>query len=228
MPKFVDVCSELAPYACCVVYMAPLPTVQQIRREKTVGSLPLLPYSSMAASSFIWTVYGYLKEEPRLWSCCLVGVTLASYYLLNYIPHSPKSSPTLPGSVAQHLQFIMFTIVASLYVMKWYPAPDELIGLGGVLLSIAMFASPLSALKTVIQNKSAKSIPLPFTLASIFNCFLWSVTGIFQMKDACVWIPNVLGLACSLLQAFLKVLYGDGLKPHVERRDSNSHLELAM
>lgn len=220
MLDFVDACTELAPYACCVVYMAPIPTVQQIRRDKAVGSLPLLPYSSMAASAFIWTVYGFLKNEPKLWSCCSVGVLLASYYLMNFIPNSPKAAPTLPGSVSQHLQFILFTVLGSLYILKWYPAPDELIGFAGVMLSIAMFASPLSALKHVIQSKSAKSIPLPFTLASILNCFLWSVTGIFKMADACVYIPNVLGLAFSLVQIFLKLIYGDGHKEHVDRSES--------
>ena len=63
----VDICTLLAPYATVFVYAAPFPVIQQIRREKNVGHLPLLPYSSMAASSFIWTVYGFLKSEPKVW-----------------------------------------------------------------------------------------------------------------------------------------------------------------
>lgn len=216
MSKFVDFCSDAAPWATVGVYLAPFPTVEQIRRDKTVGSLPMLPYSSMAASSFIWTVYGFLKKEPKLWSCCLVGITLASYYLVHFIRHSPKRSPTLPGSVNQHLACVVVSIVAALYILKQYPAPTEIIGMGGVMLSIAMFASPLSALKHVIRAKSAKSIPLPFTIASIINCLLWTITGLFQMDDPNLYVPNILGLSFSLTQVFLKLIYGDGEKAHAD------------
>ena len=207
MSRFVDICADLAPYATVVVYAAPFPTVQQIRRDKAVGSLPLLPYSSMAASAFIWTVYGFLKREPKVWSCCLVGVALGLYYVSNFIAHSPKEH-------SHHLHGVVLTVLTSIYVTKWHPAPDELIGLGAVLLSIAMFASPLSALKHVITSKSAKSIPLPFTLASLLNCYLWSVAGLFKMQDANLYVPNLLGLAFSLAQASLKLYYGDGPKEH--------------
>ena len=226
MTSLVEFATMLAPYATVVVYAAPLPTSFQIRREKTVGSLPLLPYSSMAASAFIWTVYGFLKQEPKLWGCCLVGVALGSYYFVNFITYSPKAAATLPGSVSQHLQGVMFTILATLYVMKWYPAPDELIGLGGVLLSIALFASPLSSLKHVIQTKSAKSIPLPFTIASILNCYLWSVAGLYQMHDANLYVPNLLGLSFALTQLLLKLHYGDGGKEHIDDNSTPRELEL--
>ena len=140
----------------------------------------------------------------------------------NFIAHSPKSSPHIPGAVSTHMNGVFITIVASLYISKWYPAPDELIGFGGVLLSIAMFASPLAALKHVISSKSAKSIPLPFTLASLVNCFLWSVAGLFQMHDANLYIPNLLGLSFSVAQLFLKIYYGNGTKMH---NDSSSELD---
>ena len=71
MSEIVEILTFLAPYATVMVYAAPFPLIQQIKREKNVGSLPLLPYSSMAASSFIWTVYGFLKREAKVWSCCL-------------------------------------------------------------------------------------------------------------------------------------------------------------
>ena len=246
--NFVNWCSHLAPWACVVVYMAPFPTIQQVRRDKSVGSLPLLPYSSMAASSFIWTVYGFLKHEPKLWSCCIVGVALALYYLHNFIQYAPDQSPTFPGSVAQHVKFVALTVVATFVILsqwEWLAGgvsptsssassststtstttslePADILGCGGLVLSISMFAAPLAALQHVLTSKSAKSIPWPFTLASLVNCFLWSVTGLYEMNDANVYIPNVLGLTFALAQVSLKVLYGDG-KNHLHDESGRSH-----
>jgi solute carrier family 50 protein (sugar transporter) len=84
---------------------------------------------------------------------------------------------------------------------------QSVVGPAGVALTVAMFASPLSAMTNVIKTKNATSIPLPFTLASLVNCFCWTVVGIFQYKDPNVIIPNTLGLLCSMVQASLKILY---------------------
>ena len=77
-------------------------------------------------------------------------------------------------------------------------------------MCVAMFGSPLAALKTVVTQKSAESIPLPFTLASVVNCFLWSVVGILDMQDTNVYVPNLLGLMFGLCQVALKVVYRSG------------------
>ena len=206
----MDICASLAPYASLVLFLAPFPTIQQIRRDKGVGTLPLLPYTFLTASAFIWSVYGLLKKEAKVWSANAVGLVLGVYYMTSFISFCPKASPTLPGSVKQHLQGLGALIVATLLVaFSPLKSSANVVGLAAVMLTIGMFASPLSALKVVLQTKSAKSIPLPFTLASMVNCFLWSVTGIFQMKDPNIIVPNVLGLAFSLAQAGLKLLYGN-------------------
>ena len=94
----------------------------------------------------------------------------------------------------------------------------SIIGNMAVLFCVAMFGSPLASLKTVLKTKSAKSIPLPFTLATVVNCVLWSVAGIFQMHDIKVYFPNVLGLTFGMAQVALKLMYGDS-RPRLEREE---------
>lgn len=84
--------------------------------------------------------------------------------------------------------------------------------------TVLLFASPLAALKQVIESKSAASIPLPFTIASVINCFLWAVVGLYEMNDVYIWLPSVLGLCCALVQLALKLIYGD--KVHVKKSSS--------
>lgn len=94
-----------------------------------------------------------------------------------------------------------------------------LIGNSAVLFCMLMFASPLAALKEVLRTRSAKSIPLPFTLATILNCFLWSVAGLGEFKDFNIYFPNLLGLAFGLVQVGLKILFDYGSSTGIKTED---------
>ena len=183
-----------------------------------MGSLPLLPYSSMFANCFLWLTYGVLKGEIKIWGTNGVGLLFAVYYILRFVRYAPAKSATLPGSIRQHVNFNLAVVVGTTLIL-FFPLsdPTDFIGNLGVLFCVAMFGSPLAALKTVIQTKSAKSIPLPFTLATVLNCFLWSVFGLLEMKDVNIYLPNLLGLACGMGQVALKLLYGDGTGAKVTR-----------
>jgi len=94
-----------------------------------------------------------------------------------------------------------------------------LIGYIGVAFCMMLNASPLVAMKTVIQEKSAESIPLTFTLASIACCFFWAVVGLEQMHDWVVYFPNLVGLSFGLVQLTLKLMYSN---------DENSAADIAI
>lgn len=166
----------------------------------------------MFSNSFLCLVYGVLKNEIKIWGTNLLGLVLACYYFLNYIQYSPPKSPTLPGSVRQHINVAVCVTVATLGFATLAPVSDPapLIGRTSVLFCVSMFGSPLTSLKTVLQTKSAKSIPLPFTVATVVNCFLWSVFGILEMDDFNIYFPNLLGLAFGIAQVSLKLWFGDG------------------
>jgi len=189
-------------------------TIRKMSADKSVGSLPLLPYSSMVASAFIWVTYGILKGEPKIWSSNGIGLILGAYYFVEFMRHSPEKSKTLPGAKLQHKQAVaavlLATTAAAIAPLSILSSPCTWIGRAGVVFCLVMFASPLSALGTVLQQRSAKAIPLPLAVTSVVNCFLWSVAGLFQMKDVNVYFPNLLGLSFGLAQVALKLFFGDG------------------
>jgi solute carrier family 50 protein (sugar transporter) len=185
-------------------------TIRKITADRSVGSFPLLPYSTMVSSAFLWLTYGILLNEPKIWSSNGIGLVLGAYYFYEFLQHCPKSSPTLPGRKEHHVQLVAAVLATTLIATQMLTKPAILIGRVGVGFCIILFASPLAALQTVVQQKSARAIPLPFTIASVANCFLWSVVGLRQMHDVNVYLPNLLGLACGLAQVALKLYYGDG------------------
>jgi solute carrier family 50 (sugar transporter) len=206
-----------------------MPTIQQIRKDHTVGNLPLLPYSSMVASCFLWATYGLLKQDPKIWLTNVIGLLFGAYYFHSFVQFAPPRSPSLPGSQLQHIQGMAALCIVTLFLAMGpiLNDPTELIGNLSVLFCVALFGSPLAALKSVLITKSSASIPLPFTLATVVNCFLWSVAGLFEMNDANVYVPNLLGLTFGLAQVALKVMYKDG-RSSSSSDDGDSELELML
>lgn len=117
----------------------------------------------------------------------------------------------LPGTISQHQFTIISILLANTFILTNFSKETaaRVIGKEGILVFFILFASPLAAIKTVISTKSTATIPLHFTIASAINCSLWSVVGLFNMKDANVYIPSTLGLCCALVQLFLKGVYDD-------------------
>ena len=136
---------------------------------------------------------------------------MALFYFLEFVRFAPRVAPTLPGSVLQHGQAILGTVIATLLLcFSGIKSATGIIGGAAVALCIAMFSSPLSAIKVVVETKSAKAIPLPFTVASIANCFCWTVFGLFRMNDPNIYVTNALGLSFGIMQAAVKIIFGSG------------------
>ena len=208
--SWLDVLGRIAPAASLAVFLAPLPTLQEIQRTRTVGHLPLLPYTTMILSAYLWCLYGLLRYEPAVWMTNALGMGFGAYYFGTFVRYVPSrgAAPTLPGRVAQHQQGIgLVVVLTGLLVLSRSPAATSIIGTAAVTLCLAMFGSPLAALRTVLRTKSAAAIPWPFTVASLVNCFCWTVFGFFTMRDPAVYLTNALGLMFGVAQAALKIIY---------------------
>ena len=229
-------CRTLAPLSSLVFYFAPIPTMLQMRRDQTVGVSPLLPYTTMVLSNFLWLSYGVLRRESSILFANGTGFLLGCLYFAQYLSLlsfqtnskvSPSSSrqvqqqqqqsSLLPGTVTQHVQSIVTLILMVLLTIwgsnhQFLPVQDPatLLGTAAVVLSCAMFASPLVALKTVIETQSARAISLGSVLATIANNFLWGFLGYFDMKDVHLSTQGAIGLLMGLVQLVLKLWYGNG------------------
>jgi len=209
-PKWLEACNQLAPCTNILCSLAPLSTILHVSRTKSVGSLPLLPYSSMIANGFVWALYGHLAHLPNVKYANMVGIMLGSYYFKEW---TAAAAASVSGAIIYHKLAITWIVLMNFFVAARFPrkVATEIVGKEGVFVFVLLFASPLSALKEVIANKSAAAIPLPFTVASTINCSLWSVVGLLLMNDFNIYFPSILGLLCAMIQLFLKGIYGDGV-----------------
>ncbi len=203
LPQWVSLSSKFAPYASTVVFMAPIPTIL----SRKLGGLPLLPYSSMVANCFVWVVYGLLIKERKVWTTNAFGGSLGLVYCNEYRKYYPKASSDV--IISRHLYAVVGVAVLTTFLALALPErfAKTAVGTEGVVLCLLLFASPLATLKQVLEQKSAKSIPLPFTLACLVNCSLWTIVGWFELQDFMIYTPNFFGLLFALAQTCLKLLY---------------------
>lgn len=210
VPKWVSMCGKAAPLTAAGLFLAPLPTILQMAKNRTVGNKPVLPYSSMMVNAFVWFVYGMLKAEKKIWITNLFGCVLGAYYFREFRRIALRDPINL--SLNKHVRgsFIImtFTLLCALFLPKG--GAEMIIGSMGIIFCVVLFGSPLSSLRHVIETKSAESIPLPFTLSTISNCFLWSVFGTLEVRDFNIYAPNMLGFGLGMFQLFVVILYGDG------------------
>jgi hypothetical protein len=88
--------------------------------------------------------------------------------------HSPAEYKTLPGTKLQHIQAVSVIIFATtavamspVYILQ---TPATWIARAGVVFHLIMYGSPLSALGAVLQQRSAKTIPLPVAVSRVVSC----------------------------------------------------------
>lgn len=148
------------------------------------------------------------------------------YYFSQFLKYAPKEAVTLPGSIETHIQACVAAILSISGIALALPQDDaaSLIGKLGVAFCMMLNASPLVAIKTVLETKSAESIPTSVTLASIACCFFWAIVGLEQMDDWVVYFPNLVGLCFGLAQLMLKIMYSETSSNDAAERE----IELAI
>ncbi|CAE7850825.1 SWEET3 [Symbiodinium necroappetens] len=97
------------------------------------------------------------------------------------------------------------------------------VGSLGILVSIIMYAAPLSVLREVLQTKSSKALPGPQIFMGFLNSLCWFAVGIRRQKMP-VWVPNVIGMLLSLAQLALILKFPDRPESVEEQRKDDALL----
>lgn len=158
-------------------------------RDKSVGTMPMLPFASLVANCAIWTWYGALLNEgagdttvmlPNASGLC-VGIIASAIYL-KYSPS--KQIPLVAGTIG-----IVGAVSAAAMTM---PSAEVLpyIGYLGDLLAVILMASPLSTMRSVIQEKSTRSMALPISVVRGSTCLPWGKKNVNHERGGFPFLPT--------------------------------------
>mmetsp|Transcript_98969 Transcript_98969/g.319080 ORF Transcript_98969/g.319080 Transcript_98969/m.319080 type:complete len:343 (-) Transcript_98969:486-1514(-) len=187
-----------------------LEAMPRIRREGTVGKLPLLPYSAMAAQGLVWITYGVLVNNPAIWTPNFVALVFGVYYWSVYSRFCPAGADWLPFTQRHHQ--VGFVATAALCAVSCTlldaTSAVTVLGLTGNVMTMAMFGGPLAAMRTVIKEKSTRAMPLGFTCIVNLNCNMWFFYAYFMLNDPYIYFQDGVGLLLTTVQLALFARYG--------------------
>ena len=173
-PSVVKFLQVAPPLAFQVVILSPLQAIRKFREEGTTRGVSPVPYAAMCSNGAIWMSYGAMVEDPTIYLPNLPAFLMGGYYASQFLAHKPPETSALPvyagfGSIACACGAIAATQPPESAAMA--------IGYVGSGVCVAMFSGPLLAIRTVLHERSARSIPPAFSLASTTNCALWTAYG---------------------------------------------------
>jgi len=190
---------------CCLVvtiamFSSGIPECLQMRKEKSTGNVAYLPYLMTCVNCVAWMSYGKLNGNMTLIMVNAVGATLQIIYLAVFLSVAKEKTPLVRKSVITFTS--LWLINMSIRSSMSDKTAVEVFGTICCVITVLMFVSPLAELKTVTANKSTATLSFPLTVTSFLCGFFWTLYG-FAMSDNYIIIPNILGLATSLVRFYL-------------------------
>ncbi|WVY90430.1 hypothetical protein V8G54_035944 [Vigna mungo] len=191
------VVAVLGNVASMSLYAAPTVTFKRVIRKKSTEEFSCIPYIIALMNSLLYTWYGLPVVSNKWENFPLVTVNGVgvlfelSYVLIYFWYSSPKGKASL--FLIYHLfqdqvkvavtASAVLTVVGVIAIVSTFAIPDHrhrklLVGSISLGVSIALYASPLVAMKKVIETKSVEFMPLPLSLSSLLVSLLWMTYGL--------------------------------------------------
>jgi len=188
-----------------VVFASPLPGMITAYKLKSNGEMPMLPFTAMTCASAVWSAYAAVVSDMSILLGNITGVIFGSIYITIYVRNATSALRLLPHYIGLSLCSLGVFCVS---IFLETQLATNILGITADSLVIAMYAGPLSVAREAIQRKSTDGISPAFTAAGLVTCLLWTLFGFIIAKTVIVWLPNLLGAICCLMQVGLFAMYG--------------------
>ncbi|KAI9077538.1 hypothetical protein K1719_025410 [Acacia pycnantha] len=198
--------------ASVALYSAPMVTFRRVIKKKSTEEFSCIPYIIGLLNCLLFTWYGLPVvsckwENFPLVTVNGVGIALELAYVLIYFWYaSAKGKVQVAMTAIPVLIVFCITAIVSAFAFHDHRHRKLLVGSIGLVVSVAMYGSPLVVMKKVIKTKSVEFLPLPLSLCSFVAGVLWMTYGLL-IRDIFVAGPSVVGLPLAILQLVLHCKY---------------------
>ncbi|XP_047981690.1 bidirectional sugar transporter SWEET17-like [Salvia hispanica] len=191
-----------------LMFLSPGKTFVRIVTKKSTEEFECFPYICTLLNSSLWTYYGIIKPESYLVATVNgFGVVVEIVYVALFLIFAPPNKRVRTAVVVGILNvgFLAATLLATYFLLEIELRIDA-IGLISSGLNILMYASPLSAMKTVVTTKSVEYMPFLLSFFFFLNGGVWTFYAIL-VDDWFLGVPNSIGFALGALQLLLYAIY---------------------
>uniref|UniRef100_K3WZZ2 Sugar transporter SWEET1 n=1 Tax=Globisporangium ultimum (strain ATCC 200006 / CBS 805.95 / DAOM BR144) TaxID=431595 RepID=K3WZZ2_GLOUD len=210
MPAFEIVVKVLASTSAVYMCFSPAPTMLRIHRQKTTGSMPVLPLVTQWSYNHIWMLYGYIAREyfPLVATYAVGSVLSIGFLIIYYSSASIDQRAEISRLVAATLLFNMLASVYAFTGSSWQPHDQvaQVVGAIAIACGFLLYASPLATISRVVRTKSTASVPIAMVSVGAISNAIWIVYGVLQ-HDLIIVIPTVVNTALCIVQLILFIVY---------------------
>ncbi|KAI9194448.1 hypothetical protein LWI28_006111 [Acer negundo] len=195
-----------------LVFLSPLGTFIRIVKHKSTEDFQSLPYICTFLNSSLWTYYGITNPGEYLVATVNgFGILVEAVYVSLFLIYAPSRQIRITTSVLVGILDVGFLAAAILVTQLVLEGEVRIyaIGLMGAVLNIIMYASPLSAMKTVVTTKSVEYMPFLLSFFLFLNGGIWALYALL-VGDYFLGVPNGTGFLLGTAQLLLYAIYRNG------------------
>ncbi|KAK7385028.1 hypothetical protein VNO78_30735 [Psophocarpus tetragonolobus] len=230
---FRMVVAVLGNVASVALYAAPSVTFKRVIRKKSTEEFSCIPYIVALLNCLLFTWYG-LPVVSKKWenfplvTVNGVGILFELAFVLIYFWFSTPKGKVKVAMITVPVLIVFSAIaIASSFAFKDHRHRKNLVGGVGLGVSIAMYSSPLVAMKKVIQTKSVEFMPLPLSFFSFLASTMWLTYGLL-IRDIYVAGPSVIGTPVGIIQLFLHCKYWKRKVREEPNKENTEKVDLEM
>ncbi|CAI5724310.1 unnamed protein product [Hyaloperonospora brassicae] len=205
--SFEDVMRVATTVSTLCMCISPLSTIIRFHLRRNVGDAAVLPYVTLWVSSHMWMLYGYVIGNIfPVFVTYAIGDTLSVVFLAVYIRWTANRRAAIKTCAIALLWIVAVTtyvVLCKTEVLQQSQQTLSLVmGIIGTSCSLVLYASPLAAIKVVLQTRSSASLPFALILAGTINNLMWVVYGA-TVPDLFMVIPSAVSAGIGFIQLAL-------------------------
>lgn len=210
-----------------IMHSSSLLVIRLSRRQRLLGkAVNPIPWAFSAVTSFVWLIYGVMKNNYFIVSANAFGVIMGLFSCTTALILLGSAREELELVYSSTMEFILICgaviWIALAYVIISsgdFALTVFLVGMYGTISSIIRYMAPMTSVLSVFKMKDASSIYAPQLIANCVNCTCWTIYGLFGVGDVFVYIPPLVGIACSAFLLSLKTIYPSNITVMLKKDD---------
>ncbi|XP_072167117.1 sugar transporter SWEET1-like isoform X2 [Diadema setosum] len=178
------------------MYLSGISTCTLLFRSRSSSNISFVPFITTAVNIMMWLWYGFLCLDTAIIIVNIMGLTVQLIYISIYIYFREAKLRPIQLTIAG----IAFMVGLYIYVSEFVPtraSSRKQVGLIASIVTILMYISPVCDIVYCIRVKSARTISVSMSLATLCSSSLWLTYGIL-LNDTFIALPNIPGLLSSV------------------------------
>ncbi|EPS61351.1 hypothetical protein M569_13446, partial [Genlisea aurea] len=187
-------------------------TFARVMKKRSTEDFSCVPYVLALLNCCLYTWYG-LPVVSRGWENFPVvtinglGIVLEFSFVVVYFSFANGAKKKVAAALAVAVIVVSCSVaVISTFAFRDHRRRKMFVGSVGLFASVAMYGSPLVAVKRVIKTKSVEFMPFYLSFFSFLASSLWMAYGLLS-RDLFLASPNLVGSPLGVVQLVVYCLY---------------------